>query len=275
MSLVHVERRGLQADRPQHAHPSDAEYDLLRDAGPVIPSVHVSGKLAVSRVILRKVDDDRTQGIGQDVAERDPDRPRLHLHGVVADLHGADHPFPLAVGHRGDRHPCGIVARVSFLLPAVSRDLLLEIPLPVEKRDAGKREAQIAGGFGVVACEYPEPSGIDPEAFVKSELGAEIGDRFLFQRAAAFCSPCPFLGHVRLEVVAGFPHLTMERRVLKSHPEFVFAHPVEDFHGIMVACFPDIGGEVSEYESCRRVPGPPEVVREDPEILDCGFHRFF
>ena len=70
-----------------------------------------------------------------------------------------------------------VVARGSFLLPAVGVEVLAEVALAVEQADADQRQAEVAGALQVVAGEDAEAAGVDRQAFVEAELGGEVGDR--------------------------------------------------------------------------------------------------
>jgi hypothetical protein len=78
-------------------------------------------------------------------------------------------------------------------LPAFAVDGLAEIALAVEQADGDEGQAQVGGALAVVAGEDAEAAGIDRQAFMEAELGAEIGDQVIalqrrLARQASLCT---------------------------------------------------------------------------------------
>ena len=78
---------------------------------------------------------------------------------------------------------------------------LLKITFAVKQADADEAEAEVAGGFRVVAGQDAEAAGGNGQRFVKAELGGKIGDGILVQLRRVFVSPGVLLVQVRLEIV--------------------------------------------------------------------------
>ena len=64
-----------------------------------------------------------------------------------------------------------------MLLVPVGVDGLPEVPASIEEADADHGKGHVRGGLHVIAGQDPEASGVEGEALVPAELGAEIGDR--------------------------------------------------------------------------------------------------
>ena len=75
------------------------------------------------------------------------------------------------------RQLVGVDDRVALLLPALARQQLAEVAVPVEQSDADDRDAEVAGGLEVVAGEDAEPAGVLRQHRGDAELGREVADR--------------------------------------------------------------------------------------------------
>ncbi len=64
-----------------------------------------------------------------------------------------------------------------FFLPALGRDVLVEVALRVHEADADERHAEVARLLAVVAGEHAQPAGVDRQRLVQGELGGEVRDR--------------------------------------------------------------------------------------------------
>ena len=89
--------------------------------------------------------------------------------------------FALGIQHRFERHVLRVNRIVKFRLPVVRVNRLLEITFAVKQTDADKTEAEVAGGFRVVAGQNAQAAGGNGQRFVKTEFRGKIGDRILMQ----------------------------------------------------------------------------------------------
>src|SRR5512136_2293835 len=158
------DRRG-NTNSTEEPHTADAQNDLLADACPLVAPVHVRGQIAEAPIVLRQI------GVQKiDRGAPDPDSPSLEIHFAVPDFYSTDNRVSLLVSHQRDRQSRGIIRRIAFDLPSLGRNLLLEIALAVEQRNADKREAEVAGRFCMVAGEDAQTTRVDPETFVQAEF---------------------------------------------------------------------------------------------------------
>ncbi len=105
-----------------------------------------------------------------------PRPPDANRYGAARQIDVHVQRAAFAVGRLRHRQLGKIGIAIAGVLAAVGVDRLRKIALPVQQADAGQRDAEIARRLAVIAGENTETSRIDRQAFVKSELGAEIGD---------------------------------------------------------------------------------------------------
>ena len=155
------------AERVEGPHPADAEEDLLAQAVLGVAAVEAVGDRAdVGRVLV---------DVGVEQVERDaadlglPDPGDEGLAGQV-DLD----PHVLA---RREGHRVRVEVGVALLLPAVDRQRLAEVAVPVEEADADEGHAEVAGRLEVVAGEHAEAARVLREGLGDAELGGEVGHR--------------------------------------------------------------------------------------------------
>ena len=89
----------------------------------------------------------------------------------------------VALAQQRDRQPVGVEDRVVLLLPALARQRLAEVAVPVEQADADERHAEVAGGLEVVAGQDAEAAGVLRQRGGDAELRREVGDRLRRVRA--------------------------------------------------------------------------------------------
>ena len=97
---------------------------------------------------------------------RPPGRPTATVRGRAVGL-----------AQQRDRQAVGVEDRVALLLPAVARQRLPEVAVPVEQADADQRDAEVAGGLEVVAGQDAEAAGVLRQHRGDAELRGEVGDR--------------------------------------------------------------------------------------------------
>jgi hypothetical protein len=137
----------------------------------LVAAVEAVGDFAVLIGVLRQ------PGVEQDEADvADLDLPELGLNGAAGNSTGTSTSWPSRVEHRGNRQVVEIRVVVgSLLMPSASA---FAGSSPDGK--AG-RHRQRAGPcrwrLAVVAGENAEAAGVDRQAFMEAEFGAEVGDQ--------------------------------------------------------------------------------------------------
>ena len=224
---------GCDAQRAQQAHAADAQQNFLHDARGAVAAINAQGQIAEMLLVLRQV------GVEQiDRHAADVDAPGLEDHDVHADFHAADEPLAVGVQHRFHRHVLRVNRIVKFRLPVVGVDRLLEIAFAVEQADADEAEAEVAGGFGVVAGEDAQAAGGDRQRFVEAELGGEIGDGIFVQLRRVLVAPGVLIGQIGVEILQHGADAARQIGVLQAHAQFVIGDFVQHGDGVVEQILP-------------------------------------
>ncbi len=107
------------------------------------------------------------------------DFPHLERDAPLDDVDVDVEFFSLAVARRLQGQLVEVGPHVMRDLLAVSVDGLGEITLAVQHAHRHEGQAEVAGGLAVVAGQNAEAAGVNGQALVKTEFGAEIGDQIL------------------------------------------------------------------------------------------------
>ena len=81
---------------------------------------------------------------------------------------------PSTLAQQRERQLVGVDDRVALLLPALARQRLAEVAVPVQQSDADDRHAEVAGRLEVVAGEDAEAAGVLRQHGGDAELGREV-----------------------------------------------------------------------------------------------------
>ena len=175
MTLVEMAYTRMEADGPQRPPAADAEDHFLLQPGFQVAAIELAGDGAVGRQVERIVAVEQQQA--------HPAHPRFpDLHAQAATGQGDVHPQPGAVRamQRRDGQLYRIVVGIERVLPALAVEHLAKVALLVEQADAHDGHAEVAGRLEVVAGQDAQAARVDGQAFVKTELGTEIGDQVVF-----------------------------------------------------------------------------------------------
>ena len=257
MAFVDVPDRRVQAERGEGARAADAEQDFLLDARRPVAAVEAVGDFAVAFRVLRQ------PGIEQDEPDMaDADFPDLGMHGPAGKGDLDQDVFALRVENRGNRQVVEVGIVVDRLLLTVAIQRLLEIALAIEQADADEGQAHVAGRLAVVAGKDAEAAGVDRQAFVETEFGAEVGDQVvLLERVPMHVRHARHLvvGVVgRQDAVQG----AEENRRFGNRFQFFLVGALEEGLGIVIARPPQRRREADEQAARRTVPAVPQVVGE-------------
>ena len=109
--------------------------------------------------------------------------PHLDLHAAARKLNAYADSRAVVAQDGGDRQVVEIRVRMQRALVAFGVDGLGEIALAVEQANADKGQAHVARRLAVVAGQDAQAPGIDRQALVEAEFGAEIGDQIALMRS--------------------------------------------------------------------------------------------
>ncbi|MNN02623.1 hypothetical protein D3C81_1152890 [compost metagenome] len=190
----------------------------------------------------------------------DADFPDLGEHRAIRQVERNQQLLAAGVEHRRNRQVVEVRVMVGRLLTPLGIQLLVKVAFLVEQADADEGQAHVAGRLAVVAGQDAEPAGIDRQAFVQAELGAEIGDQVVFPEALAV--HVPHVGPFVVAVVGGED--TIERaeedRIGGVGFQTQLIGALEKGLGVVVGEVPQRVGEADEQAPGRPVPAVPEIV---------------
>ena len=265
MALVQVKDRRFDAERAQGANAADAEDDFLLDARLAIAAVQPRRQLAVPGRVLLEV---RVEQVELHAA--DAHAPDGHEHRPVVERDRRE--ARLAIGCRRlfDRGVHPVEHLVALFLPAVGRNVLVEVALGIHEADADERYAEVARLLAVVARQHAKTAGIDRQRLMQRELGGEVGDRLPRQVRQAMRPPRIVRRVRRVERGDGSIVEREELRVVRRRFEpLARQHPRACARG----CARSRAMRVVEAPEDRAplgMPAPPEI---GGEILETGDAR--
>ena len=176
VAFIHVPHCRIVAQRAQRAHAADAQNDLLLQAAFQIAVVQARGEFPIGRRIALDIGIDQEQRHAAHL-----DVPQARVHHPIGHLHLHGQRLLVLIQHRQNRRLGQIEVFVDGFLPAVFRDVLAEVTLPIEKAHGHQRQAQIAGFFQVIAAQHAEAARVHGQRFVQAEFGGKISDRVAVQ----------------------------------------------------------------------------------------------
>ncbi len=176
VAFVDVPDCRLYAHCVQRAHAANAEDDLLLDTGVTVAAVEPVRDVAIFRAVRFEVRIEKVKDDPPDTRPPYPDRDIARSH-----LDGDAYLAAVFAQRRRYRQVAEIRIGVSGMLVALAVYLLLEIALAVEQPHRDERNVQIARRLAMVPGQDAEPSGVNWQAFMKAELGTEVGDQIAFR----------------------------------------------------------------------------------------------
>ena len=149
---------------------------------------------------------------------------------------------------------------------AIGTQFLLEVTLAIEQADADERQAHIASRLAVVASQNAKTAGVDRQAFVETEFGAEVGDQVVrLERMAMHVRHVGCLV-VSLEGRGDTIECADEHRIFGGGFETLLVGALEECLGVVVGGFPQRMREAGEKALGRAIPAVPQVVGEIFEL---------
>ena len=263
VTFVHVPGGGVDVEATEGTDATDAEDDLLLDAGLLVAAVEAGGELAIPGGVALGVGvhEDDAHLARVDAPEVDKDRPVIELD---LDLDAV----PVLVNEREDGGITKADLGVDRFLPAVGGDALAKVALGVHKADSEEGDAEVTGLFEVVAREDAEAAGIDGDRVVKAELGRKVGDRPRVEVGVCLAVPLVAVAHVGVEAHHDLVEFAAEGDIGGQLLELFGGHAAQHFDGVVAGGAPE--GIVPEAKEVAGVglPDPPEVVDELIEPRD-------
>ncbi len=256
MSLVDVPDRRRDAERGEGAHAADAEDDFLLDARGAVAAIETVRDGAVGGAVLwqRRV---------EQVKPHMADARLPHLEHDIAPGHGHGHlEFRAVLAHqRRDGQVVEIRVGVLSVLVALVVDGLEEVALPVQQSDADEGQAEIACGLAMVPGENAQAAGIDRQAFVETEFGAEVRNEVALAEVAGFTHA----RRLRVVGVVGRQHAVVgveEDAILRGFVQPPLRDALEERLRAVAAAAPEGRVQAGEQRAGGAIPAIPQVVGE-------------
>ena len=257
MAFIDMPDRRFQTEGGEGAGTADAEQDFLFNARRFVATIKTMGDFAVALGVLRQ----------PGVEQNEPDMadlgfPELGLNGPAGEFDGHQNVLAMGVEDRRDRQVVEVGIVVGRVLLAVGIERLLEIALAVKQADADERQAHVAGGFAMVASKNAEAAGVDRQAFVKAEFGAEIGDQVVVLERVTM--HVRHVGHLVIGVVGGQDAVegAEEDRIFGRGFEAFLVGALEEGFRVVIGRLPQRMRQADEQAARRAVPAVPQVVGE-------------
>ena len=245
---------GTQSHRLERAHAADAEHDFLLDARVLVPAVEAVRNGAVGFAVHRHV------GVEQVQPHMPHARlPDLHLDGAIRKIDRDMDLVAAFVLRRLDRQRREIGVLVRRLLIAVAVDGLEEIALAIQQAHADERQPRVAGRLAVIAREDAEAAGVDRQAFMEAEFGAEVGDQIVVVEPVAGASRMGEVRVVRRQDATVIGEIAL---VFRDFVQSLFVDLTQQRLRTVADRQPEIGIEARKQVARRAVPRVPEIVRE-------------
>ncbi len=104
--------------------------------------------------------------------------PGANAQGITGEVELDPQPLSVGFAHGRDGELACIVERIERLLAALRVDVLAEVAALIEEPDGDDGNAEVAGGFQLIAGDIAEAARVDGQGVAQHEFHAEVGDRF-------------------------------------------------------------------------------------------------
>ena len=271
VSLVGVEdlrlsMAGERAERPDRPDSAHAEEQFLPQPVIAAAAVEPVGDLAQRGLVLFHVGVEQQQRHPADLGHPDLRGQQLALGQGDADPHGG----PVGGAEQGERQPVRVTGRVTLRLPALGRQGLGEVPVPVQQAYPDERHPQVAAGLEMITGQDAEAAGVLGQRLGDPVLRGEVGDRGgrpgrarqgRYRRLRVPLVP-PRPGQVLVQVTGRVVEPPQERLIVAQALELGRRHLAEQRDRVVPGRLP--AGRIDRREEVAGLgmPGPAEVQRE-------------
>ena len=255
MAFVDVPDRRLQIHRRERAHAADAKHQLLLQARGAIAAVEAVRDGAVALAVFRRV------GIEEEQPHMaDARLPDLH-HQLAARERELDGEIAPRLLHRLDRQVGELRVVVLGALAAFGVDRLHEVALPVEQAHADEGQLEVARRLAVVPGEDAEAAGVERQALVHAELGAEVRHQ-LVRLEAARARLERRLGVIGVERRQHARQAVEEGGVARRIDQALLVDALEHRFRVVADGVPQRRIQAREDSARGAVPAIPEIARQ-------------
>src|SRR5215211_1640621 len=114
----------------------------------------------------------------------------------------------------------------------------------------------------MIARQHAEPTGINRQSLMKTELHGKIGDRSPVQLRMDLTCPCFRLVYIGIKIIE---YVIVERHIrliLGSLTQTRASDLAQEQDRVMSKSIPEIRIQAAEYTRCLWFPGPPQVISQ-------------
>ncbi len=141
---------------------------------------------------------------------------------------------------------------------ACAIDALEEISLSVQKANPDERQAHIARRLAMVAGEDAEPTRVDRETFVETELRAEVGDKIVVVQGFAFVNSRS-LGVIGVIGGKNATEVEKKHRIRGSFDQAMFVDALQECLRTLTDRAPERRLKTLEQLARRPIPAIPKI----------------
>ena len=174
MTFVQVPSLGLETERAQSTDSPDAQNNFLPKSYLAIAAIESRRQLSFRGCVFLQIRIQQVKLYTTYLHAPDGDH-----HHTAANRHSDETRLPFGAQLASERSVMPIELLVYLLLPAIPRQVLMEVTLRVHKSDTDERYAQVTRFLAVITCQHTQPTRIDGERLVQGELSGEIGNQRL------------------------------------------------------------------------------------------------
>ena len=262
MSLVAVVNILLDAELLQGEDTTDTEEILLLHAVFPVAAVEGVGDAAVVFGVHLVVGVEQIEGNATDI-----DAPDERMYREVGERYVDYNLIAIGIQHTLDGHAVEVLRFVVGNLLSVHRKGLAEIAIAVKETDGAHIYIGVGGFLDIVAGQNAKTTGIDLDIVVHAVFHAEIG----YGSALGV----GLLVHVGTESLVNSIHSTDDFRIGCEFLELLVGDLVEQFNGILIYFFPNLGIQAAEQVQSFLVPAEPKIVGQLIEWLQFGGNMAF
>ncbi len=260
MAFIHMVNRRLYAESFQCPDPTYAQQYFLLYPGIMVSAVQSRSDMPVLLNICRNI---RIKQVK--IHDADLYLPYRSIDSPSGQLHAYQHRLSIFTGNLGDRELAYVKCIEGSFLKAIMIYPLIEIALPVEQAHPCERDAEITGGFTMIAGQHAEPARINGQRLAEAVFCGEICHHVVAQFRICRAEPCIGTIHVRVEFAYHIIICIQKALIIRQLLQPSASYPFNKSGRVSTCLFPESRIRHSEHFCRTAIPGPPEIACDVPE----------